>query len=233
MATARATVPQTAERIKELLLSGTVSPGEKLPPEMALTEQLQVSRPTVREALRFLEAAGYIEQIPNRGCFARITDPTAEKEMLRQQADLWVRHNGTSLEEFFEARLVLEPQAAAIAAGRQDKDAIAAVIAAQEAYRAAEADGNAKVLAARDNDIHAAIIRAAGNRHLCSFFEELTCFFVEYSTRSFAAESDIRRTEREHEAVIHAIRDGDAAGAEKAIREHLLTARREVGKKLG
>ena len=60
-------VQQVVEKIKEYLFSGEVSVGDKLPVEKELCEQLEVGRGTVREALRMLEATGYVESRPGKG----------------------------------------------------------------------------------------------------------------------------------------------------------------------
>ncbi len=218
---------QTVEQVKKLLFSGALKPGDKMPSEVTLAESLQVSRPTLREALRMLQTSGHVKQIPNRGYFAQITDREEEKRRQAKQAQNWIRRNGTSLEEFFEARCILEPGAAAMAARRHDEAAIAAIQKALETFEAAD-KGDAGRLAKLDNAIHAAIFAATGNRHLDSFFDELTCFFVQYSSYSFTGEVDIRRTMAEHRAVFEAIQAGDAATAAAAMTRHLQQARDNV-----
>ena len=63
----------TAEKIRQMLLSGVYQRGDKLPSEAKLCEELGASRTSVREALRMLASAGYVEIIPNRGAFAAAT----------------------------------------------------------------------------------------------------------------------------------------------------------------
>lgn len=223
----KTTAEQTAEQIKKLLFSGILRTGEKLPSEMALAEQLQVSRPTLREALRILQSSGHIKQIPNRGCFARITDPDEEKKVLSRKAHTWIHRNGTSLDEFFQARMILEPQAAALAARHGDLDAIAGIEKALVAFEQADTQSSQQ-LAKLDNAVHTAIVQASGNRHLESFFTELTCFFVEYSSYSFTKIQNPQHTSGEHRAVYEAIRTGDADAAQAAMTIHLSQARKKI-----
>ena len=63
----------TAEKIKEMLFSGALKRGDKLPSESRLAAELGVGRSSVREGLRLLDASGYVEIIPNRGAFAAAT----------------------------------------------------------------------------------------------------------------------------------------------------------------
>lgn len=224
---------QAATRIKEYLFSGAVRSGEKLPAEITLGEQLGVSRPTLREALRQLQGTGYVEQIPNRGYFARITDTDMEQQMGAEQARRWFGSNGTSLAEFFEARTVLEPQAARLAAARQDPDALKELQQAQDAFASAQENGDTAQLAKLDNALHAAIIHGAKNRHLNSFFEELTCFFLEYSSCSFSTPVDISRTTEEHAAIVAAIVAGRAEDAAEAMAKHILSAQMNCPKEDG
>lgn len=64
---------EVAGRIKEILFSGELSHGQKLPGENKIAERLGVGRSSVREALKQLAAAGYVELVPNRGAFAVVT----------------------------------------------------------------------------------------------------------------------------------------------------------------
>ena len=220
----RSTAEQTAEKIKDILLSGRFTVGQKLPAELALVDELQVSRPTVREALRILQADGYIEQIPNRGCFAQIVDITSEKQVKYEQAMRWIGNNGTSLNEFFEARLLIEPYAARMAAQKRDNSVLHAMRWALGDFYKAMATGDNRILADRDKAIHSIIIDAAENRHMSAFFAELAGFFMQYSSYSFNANIDIERTYREHQAICDAIIDGDADLAEESMRAHIVNA---------
>lgn len=126
----RARIPESiVAQIQERLERGEIKPGDQLPSERDLAEQLQVSRPSVREALRSLELLGVTESRPGGGTFIRVASPDA---LLRPLAALTRAHD---LEDILEVRALLEPALAALAAERaNDADVVAlrTILAEQE-----------------------------------------------------------------------------------------------------
>src|SRR6059036_3716048 len=101
------------EQIESLLERGELRPGDQLPPERALAEQFQVSRASVREALRTLELLGVVETRAGGGTFVRQVAPD---DLVRPLHSLIAR--GHSLTDVIEFRGVVEPAIAALAATR-------------------------------------------------------------------------------------------------------------------
>ena len=100
---------RVARRIAELVANGEVKPGEKLPAERRLAEMLQVSRPTIREAMIALEVSGLIDVRTGSGIYvARQSHPQR----------ITLDDEGIGPFELLELRLILEPQASALAAER-------------------------------------------------------------------------------------------------------------------
>jgi len=100
-------------QIESLLDRGELRPGDQLPPERALAEQFQVSRASVREALRWLELLGVVETRAGGGTFVRRTAP---EDLARPLSNLIVR--GHTLSDVIEVRGLIEPAIAAAAATR-------------------------------------------------------------------------------------------------------------------
>ncbi|OLC54764.1 MAG: hypothetical protein AUH85_10915 [Chloroflexi bacterium 13_1_40CM_4_68_4] len=118
----RERIPESiVAQIQQRLERGEIKPGDQLPSERVLAEQLQVSRPSVREALRSLELLGVTESRPGGGTFMRVASPDA---LLRPLAALTRAHD---IEDILEVRALLEPALAELAARRANDDDIAAL----------------------------------------------------------------------------------------------------------
>src|SRR3954451_15336498 len=117
---------QVEQQIKEAILSGHFSQGDKLPPETQLAEQFGVSRPTVREALGALVSEGLIRKIPGvaGGSFVNSVTTDSLSQMLSESMDTIVRIGALSIDEITEVRRVLEIPAAQWAARNRTQDDI-------------------------------------------------------------------------------------------------------------
>src|SRR5439155_6197090 len=118
----RERIPENiVSQIQQRLERGELKPGDQLPSERVLAEQLQVSRPSVREALRSLELLGVTESRPGGGTFMRIASPDA---LLRPLTALTRAHD---IEDILEVRALLEPALAELAARRANDEDVAAL----------------------------------------------------------------------------------------------------------
>ena len=146
------------------IIAGLYPPGSRLPNEASLLVRFGVSRPTLREAFRALEAKGLIVSRQKVGTMVR---PKAEWHML--DADFLAWHMQAAPTEVFvsdvlQLRRIFEPQAAALAAEGRDAASLARIEAAyadMEAHKSGDAD-----LIAADVRFHKEILQASGNRLL-------------------------------------------------------------------
>jgi DNA-binding GntR family transcriptional regulator len=187
--------------LRERILSGELAHHAKLRQE-DLAAELGVSRTPVREALGRLAADGLVELLPNRG--ARVADVSPE-----------------DIRSSYQARLVIEPAAAALAAERRDLQAVAAMRAAIDAHRDAIGDVQAAFNANRD--FHVALVAASGNSFLLRFVEHLWARRLGFRIYEAQRESSelIASDAEQHEAIADAVEHGDAAAAERLTREHI------------
>jgi len=153
------TFDDVLDQLREAILSGRIRPGERLPGERQLCEEFGVGRPTLREALRSLEAVGMIEVRPGKGGGSYAVTPS-ESTLGDALASL-VSLRGASLEDLAEFRVDFEGENAAWAARRADAGDIATLSALVVEVREA---GDVEALAEVDIRWHEALARATKNR---------------------------------------------------------------------
>lgn len=209
---------------RELSL-GRLRPGDRLPSERRLAEQLGVARETVRQALRVLEGSGQI--VVTRGASGGpvVQETTPDPERLLRE----LRARTEEIQALTEFRVVVESGAAEIAAGVCTEDDIAALTAANT--RLAEAATLTDSRAA-DTEFHLLIAELSGNPFLCEAIEDARVRMfapVDVLSFDFIKDSSVAA----HETVITALRAHDATGARDAMRSHVRTTREEFDRILG
>jgi GntR family transcriptional repressor for pyruvate dehydrogenase complex len=118
------------EQIENRILSGSLQPGDKLPPENELAKQFCVSRTAIREAMKALSQKGLIIVQPGRGTF--VIDSTSSA--MRNSIDLFVRIGSIDgIVDLLGVREILEPEIAAMAATRATPDQLTEMMEAAEA----------------------------------------------------------------------------------------------------
>jgi len=197
-------VERAYSALRERILSGDLEHHAKLRQE-DLAAQLGISRTPVREALGRLAADGLVELLPNRG--ARVADITPD-----------------DMRCAYEARLVIEPPAAALAAARRDGEALARMRAAIAEHRSATRD--VRVAFAANRDFHLALVAGSGNAFLLRFVEHL--WARRLGLRIYEAQRSSRDLialdAEQHEGIADAVQRGDAQRAERRTREHIAGA---------
>ena len=208
-------------QIETLILQGVLRPGARLPAERELAALLEVSRPTVREALAQLEAKGLIAVRPGGGAFVAEVLGSAFAPPL---IELFATHDA-ALFDYIEFRRDLEGLAASRAAQRAteaDKDVIRSVFARM---RDAHEEKSPETEAEIDADFHMAIFEAAHNvvmLHMARSIYELLRRGVFYNRAATYAEKDNRdQLLAQHEAIHDAVLSGEPERARRAVEDHL------------
>ncbi|MBV0890945.1 FCD domain-containing protein [Paracoccus sp. Z118] len=231
------TTPSKAEtvalHIETLILEGSLRPGEPLLPERELAERLNVSRPTLRTALKALERRGLLTGREGRGLevsrlgAAAITDP-----LLRLLAE-----RGEAADDYLEFREIIEGASAAMAASRAnavDLERLRACAARiEQAYAAADPAEEAEA----DTELHLAIHEASHNLVLLHIMQALSPMLrtdvLQNRQRLFTI-PDVREVFRDqHLAIVRAIldrREGDAKAAAEAHLSYVRRTTREIRK---
>jgi len=213
-------------QIEALLDRGDLRPGDQLPTERTLAEQFQVSRASVREALRALELLGIVETHAGGGTFVR---RAAARDLARPLAALISR--GHPVADVIEVRGLIEPAVAACAAERVTREELAelrAIIVAQERKVSA---GESYV--DEDTRFHELIGRAAGNEllvtMLAAIFDVLRASREEWLQTNARAHASVDA----HRRILAALEAHDAAAAREASADHIKAVGEGILKLLG
>lgn len=217
-----------ADRLRSRILSGELPDGSMLPKQNELLEEFRVSPPSVREALRILETEGLVTV--QRGKFggAVVHEPSAEKAAY--MLAMVLERKQAALDDVSRAIARLEPSCAAACAERDDR-ASAVLPGLGDAIGGAEASiDDPEVFAHAARTFHERLVATCGNETLILIVgaaERIWSAQVREqsdSGRSTAVIPDRAQREQaldEHRVLHDAIRDGDAALAERLDREHL------------
>ena len=207
---------ETVERLLQTIRLGVVGPGERLPAEREMAARLSVSRVTVREAIRALQQAGYVESYRGRygGTFVTRTLPRPSRRNLKQVA----QEMGGTLEDALTIRYVLEVGAAEAAALRGLTDAGRDNLR----QRLKEAtDAGLEDFRRHDSRLHLAIAEVVGSPSLTSAVAEARGRLNELLNVIPLLERNIEHSREQHTEIVEAILAGDAEGARRAMAGHL------------
>ncbi|MGH3950198.1 MAG: FadR/GntR family transcriptional regulator [Pseudonocardiaceae bacterium] len=207
---------ETVERLLQAIRLGVVEAGERLPAERELSVRLNVSRVTLREAIRALQEAGYVVSRRGRYGGTFVTDALPERRAVR--ADRPAREMGGRLEDAVILRHVLETGAAEAAAARalspSDRRNLRGRLT--ESLQADLSDYRR-----RDSRLHLAIAEVAGSASLTSAVADVRMRLNELLDAIPLLERNIEHSNDQHELIVNAILDGDADAARQAMAEHL------------
>lgn len=157
-----AVTDEAIERIKGMIVSGALAPGDRLPKESELAAELGLSRNSLREAVRALSLIRILDVRQGDGTYVTSLDPQLLLEALSFVVDF---HRDDTVLEFFAVRRILEPAATAMAALRIGEEQLDALGAQLDALGP---DPSVEALVAGDLEFHRGIARHSGNSVLCS-----------------------------------------------------------------
>jgi len=217
-------MPEAAdEQIKELILSQKKEPGSKLPSERELVSQLQISRTSVREALRVLEIMGLVEVKPGKGTYVKGLNGD-----LFSPLPIWLATHKETLHNQFEARLILEPAGAELAALRATPDDIQKLKEAWTIFKQKLAANDIVGLIIADIRFHSLIGAATGNKTIEMLTDTITRFLFDGWKATLRVEGRPQKTVLEHNKILQAIISKDAKAAKRAMSAHLENAVRNL-----
>jgi len=206
-------------RLREMIQSGELPPGSRLPPEQQLASDLGVGRNIMREAVRALVAARVLEVRRGNGTFVTSLEPRVLLEGISGAVELL---RGDTMLELTEVRRLFETAATGLAATRISPRQLADVKDHLDAMRAAADD--VELLNQHDAAFHRAVVAATGNETLSTVLEGISSRTLRARVWRGLVDADAAgRTLREHEAIYLALAAGDAIQAQAAALMHITT----------
>jgi len=191
---------EAINKIKEMILSGVLGPGDRLPKEADLAERLGLSRNSLREAVRALSIIRVLDVRQGDGTYVTSLDSNLLLESLSFVVDF--HRDGTVL-EFLEVRRILEPAATALAADRMTAVQVEAL---QRVLAGLGPDPSVEALVANDLDFHRQIAAGSGNTALCSLIDGLSGPTTRARIwRGLTQEGAVHKTREQHQAIVDAI----------------------------
>ncbi|SFR10616.1 FadR/GntR family transcriptional regulator [Desulfoscipio geothermicus] len=214
-------------QIRELLADGKLKAGDKLPPERELANMFNVSRTSVREAIRTLSAMGLVEIKKGYGVFMKEANLDS---VISNVADALILSK-EEMKQLFEIRKVLETQAAAWAALRASEDEIEeleTIISEVKSSKKRKLD----LALAREYDerFHGAIIKASHNVVLVKIMSGLFDVLDKVRTKTAIVPGRAAQSINDHEAIAKAIAERDAPKAMQAMYEHIESVEKTIEK---
>lgn len=223
---------QVEETIKALILSGELKSGEMLPPEAELARQFNVSRTTLREALRSLTSQHLISKVPGArgGNFIQSVDYKSLGTVMSETVGNLLTLGSIEFDEVADVRRFLEVPSVRLAADHRSDDDLAELADIVQRQKTASVDDPA--IPDLDRRFHTLIARASGNRVLASLVAALHHSTEPVHYLDLSPEVG-RHTVRQHTAILRAITNRDPDKGEKAIIDHLNYLRTHITAHVG
>jgi DNA-binding FadR family transcriptional regulator len=207
-----------ASELRERILSGELAEGTALPAERELVKQTQMSRATVREALRILEVQNLVRVRAGRAGGAFVQRPTSKS--MASSVTMLIRGSKIKLADLMETREALEPFCAELAARKRTDDDLAVLDRANKDMANPDADLAAFLQA--NLDWHVGVAAASHNELLIGFMIALSHAIYTGTDNAEFVDDDVRAvTARAHRSITNAIRSGDADAASRRMRRHV------------
>ena len=203
-----------ALEIRDRILAGGLSEGERLPSEASLAAQARVGRSTVREALRLLQEAGFVERVSPKVLVVR----ARPREPLHGITQV-LRRSNVTFQDLHEAMLAIDPELARLASQRADAgdiDQLAQILRNQERVLDRVDDFNTL-----DEEFHTAIARMSGNLALLACRVPITEMLLPTLHDFMRAGPMPEQAMKFHRHIFEQIEVGDPEGAALAARRHI------------
>ena len=208
-----------AQRLRERILAGGIAAGQALPAERDLVAETGLSRGSVREALRILEAEGLVHTRPGRYGGSIVSRPS--ESLLARQVGSFARGRGVAFQTLIEAREALEPTLAQLAALNRTDDDLDALEAITRRMEDAVADD---VPAFLEENVrwHWALAVASGNELLRAFMASIAGLIHDASRAEHVETADVRAVVvKAHRRILQAIRQRDGEAARRRMERHV------------
>lgn len=227
----RSLARHAADHLKALIASGSLAPGDRLPPERELAVRLGVSRPTLREAVGALVIIGLLESRQGAGTFVSRTadEATATGSPNAPTVSIDIDENPEG--RLFELRLLLEPTAAELAASRISDAALVRLRRVFEDLVKHQADPEHFLRV--EVEFHRQIQLAAGSPLMLSMLDRINALDVQNRAPGARPPRVTQRTIAEHRDIVEALEARNASLAKAAMTAHVMHARGPLAEPAG
>src|SRR5215218_4328224 len=207
------TAEEVAARLRDMIHSGELAAGDRLPPERDLAKLLGVSRPTLRAGIRSLSTVGILQSRQGAGTFVAEAEesPTLDSSQLRLLSAL----HGFTSDEMFEARLALEMSIAGLAAERATSEQMT-LLAEEIAGMYASLEEPEQYLV-HDMQFHQTVAAASGNRILTSLMNMVATILFDYRSKTVKRATDLKESAEQHHNIYRAIREHNPEATRQAM----------------
>ncbi|RUT34867.1 FadR family transcriptional regulator [Arsenicitalea aurantiaca] len=206
---------QVAKRLLEMVRNKSLKPGDQLPPERELATYLQVSRPSLREALRGLQILGVLKMRQGGGIYVSGLEATD----LLGPLQFLITLDSENLGSLHESRQMIDGSIARMAAERIQPAQIASLKVLVEAQKDLLNDPLAFRIA--DTEFHETIAAATGNPFLVTISHSLYVLGMEYRRVAALSPGVLQRSLVEHRAIVAALAARDPDATVSAMAAHL------------
>jgi len=215
---------QIADQIQDLIVARSLHPGDKLPSERELAEQLGISRTVVREAIRTLCVRGLVKVKPGCGTYVETLTPQAALASI--ELLLRLRQTPELLDNLYEIRRMVEIEVAGLAAGRATEADYAALEAAVEGM-VADRD-EPELFTKHDLAFHAALAAATHNDLFSTLLGPIANLWLEVILISYHAPGAAQEGIDHHRTILTCLRQHDRGRARQAMHKHIHHSQTQV-----
>lgn len=201
------------DSIKEMIETEEYKVGEKLPAEVKLCEMLAVSRTSVREAIRVLQALGYVENRPGKGAFVAANH--------KEEIAPWYDVENPQFTDFMEVRMAMETLAVRLAVERASEKEVHKLQEVHESFVEANEKRDMVRMIMLDELFHTTIVEITKNQLLVNINAQLLEAFRVYRSESFTNEGVYKNAIEPHAQILACFRNHDAKEAVEEMRRHL------------
>jgi len=222
---------EVTDQLKPLIVERSLKPGDRLPSERELSLSFQVSRPSIREAIRTLNILGLVDIKPGHGIFVKGPDPDFYRKSLQETLLIHMEMEKKTFFEILEVRIILEGRTAAIAARNADENELASLKNTFEAYENLVIENGAQNLVLTDFDFHLAIAKCSHNSVLyvmINIIEDVVSRATQKLISSVDPVDFHRQICREHKKILEPILKRSEEEASRAMVKHLQRAQRAM-----
>lgn len=210
-----------AQRIKEMIISGKMRPGDKLPTEMSLIKEFSISRSTLREAMKILKAEHIIVSKQGSGTFISEETGIGEDPLGLHFAD-----QGRLLYNLLETRILIEPQIAELAAHRANEKDIKNL--KEIVDRMYESNSNDSYTEEMDVRFHTAIAECTHNEVLTRVVPIINESIRRGHIETYNDSDSFSRAKRSHLEIYHAIESRDYMKAKYLVERHIWETKNDI-----